>query len=159
MRKVIFLDAGRCIGCKACEAACRVARSGPEGITVMPVGERFAVPQACRHCGQSMCLAVCPAGAVYKGEDLSVKIDLIKCIGCQLCIAACPFGVISLDNVTKTVKKCDRCCQRVKEGYLPACVATCPSGALTYEDLDLVTTRKRRKRALSSVLSCGQAGR
>ena len=43
---------------------------------------------------------------------------------------ACPFGAPKFDPQGKIVK-CDGCADRVRRGYLPACVRVCPTGALT----------------------------
>jgi len=34
------------------------------------------------------------------------------------------------------ISKCDLCAARVQEGKEPACVMSCPSGALTFEEDD-----------------------
>jgi Fe-S-cluster-containing dehydrogenase component len=56
---------------------------------------------------------------------------------------ACPIGAISLDPEGKAAQKCDMCIARLKEGQLPVCVSSCPTGATQLTTLDEVTTRAR----------------
>ena len=55
---------------------------------------------------------------------------------------ACPFGVISLDMINGAMTKCNLCVERTEKGLTPACVATCPSGALKFEEVEKVNERK-----------------
>jgi formate dehydrogenase beta subunit len=61
----------------------------------------------------------------------TVGIHHDKCIGCKECVAACPFNIPRYDAKTDKVYKCDLCYSRVKESHSPACVKSCPTGALT----------------------------
>jgi Fe-S-cluster-containing dehydrogenase component len=72
-----------------------------------------------------------------------VLLDEEKCIGCNWCVLACPFGVIRMDEGRKVIIKCDQCFERVQRGELPACVSACPTGALTFRELDDVREERR----------------
>jgi molybdopterin-containing oxidoreductase family iron-sulfur binding subunit len=78
--------------------------------------------------------------------------DPHRCIGCRFCMAACPYGSRSFnwkdprpflkktnpDYPTRTkgvVEKCTFCDERLAQGKLPACVTTCPAGAMAFGDL------------------------
>jgi formate dehydrogenase beta subunit len=95
--------------------------------------------EACMHCTDAACVTVCPSGALhYNKETKTVGLDHDKCIGCKECVAACPFHIPKYDAKTDKVYKCDLCYSRIKESHAPACVKSCPTGALTIDDKDAI---------------------
>jgi carbon-monoxide dehydrogenase iron sulfur subunit len=70
--------------------------------------------------------------------------DQDKCRGCWMCVMACPFGAVIPSAGYKVAIKCDAC-MHMEE---PACVASCPTGALVYGDEDtygkVLTARRGR---------------
>jgi Fe-S-cluster-containing dehydrogenase component len=80
-----------------------------------------------------------------------------RCIGCAFCVEACPFGVIRVarradaDGLQSplAVVKCDLCQKRQAARLEPACVASCPVRALSFEEAD---QSARRIRALTAAL-------
>jgi NAD-dependent dihydropyrimidine dehydrogenase PreA subunit len=73
--------------------------------------------------------------------DGPVIYDPKKCIGCRYCMNACPFGVPHFDYDKGLIDgafidKCSMCTQRIDVGLEPACVATCPTGALMFGERD-----------------------
>jgi Fe-S-cluster-containing dehydrogenase component len=117
------------------------------------------LPMQCMHCQVAPCLDACPTGATYRGEGGLVLVDDDLCIGCRYCIMACPYEARSYNfnhpnkyydiesptefeqsGFTKhpkhAIEKCNFCAPRLENGLLPACVATCPSGARIFGDLD-----------------------
>lgn len=75
----LLFDPDRCVGCQACEVACKAEHYLPVGISwirLLP-----AVPQEvdgkltldfklvrCMHCGKAPCIAACPQGALSRNE-------------------------------------------------------------------------------------------
>jgi formate dehydrogenase iron-sulfur subunit len=47
---------------------------------------------------------------------------------------ACPYDIPRWDEKTGGMAKCTMCIDRTKEGMLPACVKTCPTGAMNFGD-------------------------
>lgn len=99
-------------------------------------------PRSCLHCAEPACVTVCPTGASYKrASDGIVLIDEDKCIGCKLCSWACPYGAREFDVDVGVMKKCTLCIDRIyndnlaEEDRVPACVASCPTGARHFGDL------------------------
>jgi len=157
-----WVDTARCTKCWACQVACKAENEIEPGTVSMrrvldiwsgtfPDVTRTFVSFSCMHCEKPACVAVCPAGAITKrAEDGVVVVDESKCIGCHYCFFACPFGVPQYDG---TMKKCDMCPDRVAEGKEPACVATCPTGALhwgTLEELSKMLQEKKAKQLAAS---------
>ena len=54
------------------------------------------------------------------------------CIGCGYCITGCPFDIPRLSKQDEKAYKCTLCSDRVAVGLAPACVKTCPTGAITF---------------------------
>ncbi len=142
-------DETACIGCTACEDACREVNNVPEGVSRLKI-ERSA-PQgeypnvdysfnrnSCQHCDNAPCVMVCPTGAAYKDEETGIiDVHNDKCVGCGYCLAACPYQVRFFHPETKSADKCNFCRDtNLAKGKLPACVDVCPTKALTFGDLN-----------------------
>lgn len=158
MSKAIVTDVQKCLACRSCELACALAHSQTNNleeslsesprpqprVTVEACG-KFAVPIQCRHCQDAPCMAVCPTAAIHRHTDSDpVLVTKIKCIGCGYCVEACPFGAMDITNDHKAVVKCDLCIERTEQGQPPACVTSCPTGAIQFKDLDNVSADRRK---------------
>ena len=117
------------------------------------------LPTLCMQCDEPSCHKACPTGATTKRPDGIVAIDDEQCIGCGYCAWACPYEARELIRTTPRayhpahgytpfeargyiqhrkgkIEKCNFCAHRLDANMLPACVATCPSGARTFGNLD-----------------------
>ena len=161
-----YFDMTRCIGCRACQVACKdknrlgggTLYRGVKSYTVgtFPDVKTYSYSASCNHCEDPICMKNCPVGAIEKTEDGTVIQDQEKCIGCRMCIAACPYtGVRSFNweepkyaigqdmgdaDVPKhqkhTVEKCTMCWHRLAKGKQPACVEVCPARVRYFGDFD-----------------------
>jgi anaerobic carbon-monoxide dehydrogenase iron sulfur subunit len=157
--KRIVADPVKCLACRSCELACALAHAESEDLVqalqdgarpriYVEAADQRAVPLQCRHCDDAPCIAVCPSGALARLEaDAPVLVNQDKCIGCEFCVQVCPFGVIRLTSDRKAVIKCDLCAARVGQGLAPACVTSCPVGALAFEEIQVDAARRRRETA------------
>lgn len=85
------------------------------------------------HCTDPGCLKACPsAGAIIQYANGIVDFQSEHCIGCGYCIAGCPFNIPRLNPDDNRVYKCTLCVDRVSVGQEPACVKTCPTGAIHF---------------------------
>ena len=145
--KTLVIDLDRCIGCFACEMACKQENNVPLGVhynkvlSIGPMGKfpdltQYFLPTVCQHCKDAPCVKVCPTGATYQTEDGQVLVNKEKCIGCKMCMAACPYGARSYNPEAKVVEKCTLCQQRTAQGELPQCVAQCGARARFFGDLE-----------------------
>ncbi|MEZ5775388.1 MAG: 4Fe-4S dicluster domain-containing protein [Hyphomicrobiaceae bacterium] len=125
-----------CIGCRACEIACKDKNGlppGPRFRRVMyieggtyPEVYAYKVNMSCNHCAEPACLPTCPTGAIFKREkDGIVDIDSTLCIGCRRCEAACPFGAPQFIPEQNIVAKCNMCVDEIDAGRKPYCVMAC----------------------------------
>jgi formate dehydrogenase iron-sulfur subunit len=155
-----LIDESKCIGCKACQVACmnwndlrdevghnvgvydNPADLSPSSWTVMRFFE--VEPEAgrlewlirkdgCMHCDDPGCLKACPApGAIVKYANGIVDFVSENCVGCGYCVTGCPFNVPRISKQDSKAYKCTLCSDRVAVGLEPACVKTCPTGAIGY---------------------------
>ncbi|RDH87028.1 MAG: 4Fe-4S ferredoxin [endosymbiont of Escarpia spicata] len=138
-----------CIGCRACEIACKDKNGlmpGPrfrrvqyiEGGTY-PNVYAYKVNMSCNHCAEPACLPTCPTGAIFKRKaDGIVDIDSTLCIGCRRCEAACPFGAPQFDPADNIVKKCNMCVDEIEAGRKPYCVMACMMRVLDIGQIDSI---------------------
>lgn len=135
------VDLDACSGCKACVAACNALNGLDPTETWRDVGllsggtdeQPFLqhVTAACHHCLDPACLNVCPVRAYEKDPHTGIVRHLDdQCIGCQYCVLACPYDVPKYNAARGIVRKCDLCSNRLAVGEAPACVQSCPNGAI-----------------------------
>jgi anaerobic dimethyl sulfoxide reductase subunit B (iron-sulfur subunit) len=141
-----IIDSERCVDCRACVTACQTGNKIEIGISWRHVTSTWQgnYPQvaftsqsmACNHCVQPACIGVCPVKAISKrSEDGIVVVNTTKCIGCRACGDACPYHAPQYGK-DGHMQKCNLCLDRVSTGKQPACVSTCPAGALTFGTMD-----------------------
>jgi formate dehydrogenase iron-sulfur subunit len=154
-----LIDISRCIGCKACQAACMEwndlrdevgtvdgSYTNPPDLsdqtwTLMRFNEQeidgalrwLILKDGCLHCADPGCLRACPSpGAIVQYSNGIVDFQQENCIGCGYCIAGCPFNIPRLRKEDSKVYKCTLCSDRVAVGLEPACIKSCPTQALSF---------------------------
>ena len=159
--KVIYLDAEKCIGCGNCYVVCETNEQIDSGSSygvgsslknvLKVINGKINTDKQCEHCTDAPCIEKCPKKLlVIKNNIVSFKIDetkdlepqlneiYMKCNECDKkdCIEACKFGsIVLVEAVINNEKmsypvKCSQC-----DGF-PKCVEACPTGALTYVDIN-----------------------
>src|SRR5580765_424930 len=155
-----LIDVTKCIGCKACQVACMEwndlrdevgtcvgSYNNPpdlsnESWTVMKFNEYedeqgnlewLIRKDGCMHCADPGCLKACPSpGAIVQYANGIVDFHEENCIGCGYCVTGCPFDVPRISKKDNKAYKCTLCSDRVGVGLEPACVKTCPTGAIMF---------------------------
>lgn len=154
-------DTTKCIGCRACEAACNEAhglpapeipftsqavykerrRTSPGAFTVV---NRYENPawqkpvfrkQQCMHCEDPACASACLVAALKKTPEGPVVYNEKLCVGCRYCMTACPFSVPTFeyfDPRSPAIRKCSMCYEKSSQGITPACAAACPMKAINF---------------------------
>jgi len=152
-------DSSRCIGCKACQVACKKENKLPaesslqDGLYDSPRntsehtytliklykdeknGVSSFVKRQCMHCVDPGCQSACIVGALKKQPDGSVKYDGDMCMGCRYCMVACPFNIPQFEwqKAIPVIVKCTLCSDtRLAKGKPTACSEACPAGAIVF---------------------------
>jgi formate dehydrogenase iron-sulfur subunit len=169
MSAVGFLtDTTLCIGCKACEVACKQWNQLPQDglelsgasydntlalssttwrhVAFVEVpGSWLLMSDVCKHCQHAGCMDACPTGAIVRTEYDQVYVQPDVCNGCGYCVPACPFGVVAVDFDRGVAQKCTLCYDRLKDGLEPACAKACPTDSIQFGDLAELKARARRR--------------
>ncbi|MBW2039923.1 MAG: 4Fe-4S dicluster domain-containing protein [Deltaproteobacteria bacterium] len=130
-----------CIGCHACEVACKQEHEldvGPRFIKVLERAPLY-IPIYCHHCAKPPCKDACPVEAISRNEQGIVLIDEDLCIGCKACAEACPFGAMQFDDDKEVAVKCDLCIERLKNNEQPACSKACPTRCIHWGDMKKIS--------------------
>lgn len=125
MAKAMLNDVNKCIGCRACQVACKEWHDLPaEETTNRGTYENppdlsadtwtkiifkeysndgtfrwLFRKEQCMHCTDAPCVNVCPSGALQRHPTLGfVTYDRNLCTGCGYCIEFCPFGIPRRDK-------------------------------------------------------------
>ena len=110
--------------------------NGPEN---KPVWYFFS--DQCRHCLEPSCKEAVDgevSGGILIDRQTGAVLstDKLKETDPDNVINACPFDIPKAQGKTGLLSKCTMCVDRVHNGLLPACVKTCPTGAMKFGDRD-----------------------
>ena len=174
MSKAILIDTTKCIGCRACQVACKSwndLKGGKATFSETWSNPRFLssnqytrivfreiprsdgrlewhfISRRCMHCLDPACVSACPVAALVKLPSGPVVYDDERCIGCRYCMMACPFQIpkFQWESAVPLVRKCTFCADRQAMGLAPACTTTCPTGTLLFgERAELLAEAHRR---------------
>ncbi len=146
-----YFEMERCIGCKACQVACKDKNNLEPGVFFRSVttceveeaeGKRLRhFSGACNHCENPACIEACPTGATYQAGDGTLLQNRSKCIGCGQCIWACPYGAPSFSHQSGAAGKCDSCADLRSEGKQPACMDACVTHCLHFGELEKLAAK------------------
>ena len=175
MSYAFFIDTDRCTGCRGCQVACKQWHDLPaeetqnRGTFQNPPDLSFAtyklvrmkeveiagrlqwlfLPEQCRHCIEPPCLETADdQQAIYKDEKTGAVIFTAntRALDAVEIIESCPYN-IPRQAADGTLAKCDMCNDRVTNGLLPACVQTCPTGAMNFGEREQMVSLARQRLA------------
>ncbi|MDY6950718.1 MAG: 4Fe-4S dicluster domain-containing protein [Thermodesulfobacteriota bacterium] len=171
--KSFFIDTTICTACRGCQVACKQWHDLPAEKTVNrgshqnPADLSFVTyklvrfnevvvdgklkwlffPDQCRHCLEPPCeMTAEDPEAIFRDPATGAVVYTArtKNLDAQAIIDSCPYNIprASKDG---TLAKCDMCIDRVENGLLPACVQTCPTGAMNFGDRkEMLALAKKR---------------
>jgi len=173
MSYAFFIDTDRCTGCRACQVACKQWHDLPAedtqnmGTFQNPPDLSFTtyklvrmkedvidgrlqwlfLPEQCRHCIEPPCLDTADdEQAIYQDEKTGAVIFTAntKNLDADEIIESCPYN-IPRQAADGTLAKCDMCHDRVTNGLPPACVQTCPTGAMNFGEREEMLSLARQR--------------
>ncbi len=131
-------------------ATFKLVRFGEVEVEGKPVWYFFA--DQCRHCVEPPCQSTAESlgskaitkdeatGAVLYNPKVRVKAADFKAIR-----ESCPYDIPRWDAKTGGMAKCTLCFDRIREGLIPACVKTCPTGAMTFGDREEILEKAKKR--------------
>ncbi|PAB59903.1 4Fe-4S dicluster domain-containing protein [Anaeromicrobium sediminis] len=146
--KRIKIDKNKCMACYNCILACMMEHN-EKGKDIYSLDledksnecrnhievnhSKENIPIFCRHCDEPECVNTCMSGAMKKNPHTGyVEYDEEKCASCFMCVMSCKYGVLKIDEETKSkIVKCDMCENR----ETPRCVENCPTRAIYFEEV------------------------
>jgi len=171
----ILVDTSKCTACRGCQIACKQwnrlpgtstkntgSYQNPEGLSADTwklvrfqdgrngngkVYWHFFTDQ-CRHCLSPGCMAESEKGEIIQDEKTGAVIFTAKTkdLSFKATLEGCPFNIPRQNKETKVLAKCTMCFDRITNGLIPACVKSCPTGAMLFGDRDAIV-EKAKKRA------------
>lgn len=185
--KSILVDTTLCTACRGCQVACKQWNRLP-GTKTVQTGTyqnppdfshqtykvvRFSegahddgkpywyfFSDMCRHCVQPPCQVAsdgkeivtdeATGAVVYTGDTAKIDFDMARDV--------CPYDVPRQNPENKTVVKCTMCLDRIQGGRKPACVFSCPTGAMIFgERKDILALAEKRVAQLKKMHSKAKA--
>ncbi len=173
--KALLIDLTRCIGCRACQVACKQWNNLEAEETQFFAGKGYQNPRdlssktwklvtynevklrgryewvfgnmQCYHCLTPGCESACPVHALKKTPEGPVTYDADKCLGCRYCQMACPFMVPRFEwhSALPKIAKCTLCEDRVAAGMETSCAKVCPTKAIEFGERDQLIGEAERR--------------
>jgi formate dehydrogenase iron-sulfur subunit len=169
-----FTDTTLCIGCKACEVACKqwnqlpgdgfhwTGNSYDNTIALSATTWRHVafieqmdgpghpprwlmMSDVCKHCAEAPCQEACPTGSLIYNEFGNVYVQQDICNGCAYCVVACPFGVLDRNREDGRAHKCTLCYDRQKDGMTPACAKACPTESIQFGPVSVLREKAKQR--------------
>jgi len=163
--KTIIVDTTLCTACRGCQVACKqwnglpavkTTQTGtyqnppdftPETYKVVRFAEGrneqgkpywYFFSDMCRHCLAPACIGAANKDEIVQDEATGAVIfkPETKNIDGQFARESCPFDIPRVDPKTKVVSKCTMCFDRITNDLPPACVRSCPTGAMLFGERD-----------------------
>jgi formate dehydrogenase iron-sulfur subunit len=183
----ILVDTSKCTACRGCQVACKQWNGLPgtqtknEGSYENPVDLsadtwkilRFSegtvssgapfwyfFSEQCRHCLSPGCMAEAEKGEIIQDEKTGAVLFTPKTKNLSLEAAreGCPYDIPRQNPKTKELFKCTMCFDRITNNMIPACVKSCPTGAMVFgERPKILEAVKARVQELSKKYPKAQA--
>jgi len=163
----ILVDTSKCTACRGCQVACKQWNQLP-GVDTKNVGsyenpqdlsfETYKIvrysegsngdgkpywhffSEQCRHCLSPGCMGVAEKDEIVIDEKTGAVVfsPKTKDLDFKATLEGCPYNIPRQDPKTKAMAKCTMCFERIGNGMIPACVKSCPTGAMTFGEREKI---------------------
>ena len=170
----ILVDTSKCTACRGCQVGCKQWNELP-GTQTKNVGSyenpqdlsfetykvvRFAegsngdgkpywnfFSEQCRHCLSPGCMAASEKDEIVQDEKTGAVLFTTetKNLDFKATLEGCPYNIPRQDPKTKVLSKCTMCFDRITNGMIPACVKSCPTGAMQFGERDKVLDGSKKR--------------
>lgn len=154
-RFAMVVDVRRCIGCMACQVACKAEYDTPLGVNrtwvpykvvgTYPTVKKHFLPRLCNHCDDPPCVRACPRW-MRPTRSRTAALSFSATSAASAARPAWPPAPQrptfmlpahrTYTAITNVVDKCTFCFHRVTQGLVPACVQTCIGRSRIFGDLN-----------------------
>jgi formate dehydrogenase iron-sulfur subunit len=163
----ILVDTSKCTACRGCQIACKQwnrltgthtknegSHQNPpdfsfetykvvrfaEGVTEDKKPYWYFFTDQCRHCLNPGCMAVAEKNEIVQDAKTGAVLytPATKGLDFKATREGCPFDVPRQDPKSKALAKCTMCFDRITNNMVPACVKSCPTGAMSFGERDKI---------------------
>lgn len=163
----ILVDTSKCTACRGCQIACKQWNGLPgtktknEGTHQNPMDLSFqtykivrfaegAQPdgklywnffsEQCRHCLNPGCMAEAEKDEIIQDKNTGAVLftTKTKSLNFETAKEGCPYDIPRQNPKTKEMFKCTMCFDRITNNMKPACVKSCPTGAMIFDERDKI---------------------
>lgn len=172
--KSILVDTSKCTACRGCQVACKQWNQ-LAGVKTQNVGsyenprelsdQTFKIvrysdgtnsngkphwyffSEQCRHCISPGCMAEVEKEEIVQDPKTGAVLftPKTKDLNYKAAREGCPFDIPRQDPETKALKKCTMCFDRISANMLPACVKSCPTGAMQFGERDQIVAAAKKR--------------
>jgi formate dehydrogenase iron-sulfur subunit len=172
--KSILVDTSKCMACRGCQVACKQWNQ-LSGVKTKNVGSyenpqdlsdqtykivRFSdgansdgkphwyfFSEQCRHCLSPGCMAEVEKDEIVQDPKTGAVIytPKTKDLNYKAAREGCPYDIPRQDPNTKVLTKCTMCFDRLSADMIPACVKSCPTGAMQFGERDQILEAAKKR--------------
>jgi formate dehydrogenase iron-sulfur subunit len=170
----ILVDTSKCTACRGCQIACKQWNQLP-GTQTKNVGTHQNPPDfsfetykvvrfeegkngdgkaywyfftdQCRHCLSPGCMAAAEKNEIVQDEKTGAVLYTPKTKDLDFTATreGCPYDIPRQDPKTKVLSKCTMCFDRITNDMVPACVKSCPTGAMVFGERDKILDMAKKR--------------
>jgi formate dehydrogenase iron-sulfur subunit len=163
----ILVDTSKCTACRGCQVACKQWNGLPgtntknngsyenpqdlsfetfkilrysEGVNGDGKPHWYFFSEQCRHCLSPGCMAAAEKDEIIQDEKTGAVLftPATKNLDFKASLEGCPYNIPRQNPKTKQMFKCTLCFDRISNGMIPACVKSCPTGAMQFGERDKI---------------------
>jgi formate dehydrogenase iron-sulfur subunit len=103
--------------------------------------------EQCRHCMSPGCMAGADKDEIIQDEKTGAVLftPKTKDLDFKATLEGCPYNIPRQNPKTKQLFKCTMCFDRITNDMKPACVKSCPTGAMVFGERDKILAEAQKR--------------